>query len=457
MSQEPKKVDRRNFLYIGLGVLGLAALGVATYIALNPPVVTQTTTVPTTTIVTTTISKPYEGISLAAPVETLPCTQMVAERLPEFEKQTGIKVDWIFMPETDRRAKIRLDATTGAGTYQIFGIDIMYIPEFAEAKWIVPIKKYLDADYDFDDILPGFREAYGWKGEYYGVPVYGETTLLMYRKDLFELEGIKVPTTMDELWAAAEHFYRPPNMYGIALRGIRGEGLNVYTWTGFLRAFGGEYLKDGVPVFNSQEAIQATTFYRDIIKKFGPPGVSSFSWEDVEEIFKAGKCAMIIDASDFATRLEDPTKSLVAGKVGYALVPSGPAGRFPSIYTFGLSISAIGCKTEKIKEAAGHFISWATSKESEKIRAMMGDVSIDRESIFYSDLYKEKFGKYPGYIESVVESYKEALPDYRPRIPEWPEIGDKLGIVLEEIFAGTKDVKTGLNEAVDYAKKILKK
>ncbi|MEM3713862.1 MAG: hypothetical protein QXF82_02815, partial [Nitrososphaeria archaeon] len=74
MSQEPKKVDRRNFLYIGLGVLGLAALGVATYIALNPPVVTQTTTVPTTTIVTTTISKPYEGISLAAPVETLPCT-----------------------------------------------------------------------------------------------------------------------------------------------------------------------------------------------------------------------------------------------------------------------------------------------------------------------------------------------------------------------------------------------
>jgi ABC-type glycerol-3-phosphate transport system substrate-binding protein len=448
---EPKKVDRRKFIYAGLGTVALIAIGAAAYVAMNPPVVTQTVTT------STTVLKPYEGVSLTAPVETLPCTQMIAERLPEFESETGMKVNWIFMPETDRRAKIRLDASTGAGTYQIFGIDIMYIPEFAEAGWIVPIKKYLTSDYDFEDILPGFRNAYAWKGEYYGVPVYGETTLLMYRKDLFEKENIKVPTTMDELWKAAEHFYRPPNMYGIALRGIRGEGLNVYIWTGFLRAFGGEYLKDSEPVFNSPEAVQATTFYKDLITKFGPPGVTSFSWEDVEEIFKAGKCAMIIDASDFATRLEDPTKSLVAGKVGYAPVPAGPAGRFPSIYTFGLAISAIGCKTEKIKEAAGKFISWATSKDSEKIRAMMGDVSIDRESIFSSDIYKEKFGQYPGYIDSVVESYKEALPDYRPRIPEWPEIGDKLGIVLEEIFAGTKDVKAGLDEAVEAAREILKK
>ncbi|MEM2489467.1 MAG: sugar ABC transporter substrate-binding protein [Thermoplasmata archaeon] len=293
-------------------------------------------------------------------------------------------------------------------------------------------------------------------GVYYGVPVYGETTQLMYRRDLFEAEGIKVPETMDELWEVAKHFYRPPELYGIVLRGLRGEGMNVYIWTCFLRAFGGEYLRDKEAVFNSPEAVKATTFYRDLITKFGPPGCSSFSWSDVEDLFKAGKVAMIIDASDFATRLEDPTKSLVVGKVGYAPVPAGPAGRFPSIYTFGLSISAVGCKTEKEKEAAGLFIGWATSKDMERVRAMMGDVSISRKSAFESTFFKEKFGKYPGRIESAVQGYKEALPDYRPRIPEWPDIGDRLGIILEEIFAGKRDVKEGLDEAVAYANKVLK-
>jgi ABC-type glycerol-3-phosphate transport system substrate-binding protein len=398
--------------------------------------------------------KPYKGIELTVPVQALPSLQYVMKETPNFTEETGIIVKYVIYPELELRDKITMDLATGAGTFNVVGIDNMYVPEYVENDWIVALDPYLQPEYEVTDIYKKYRETNAWKGNLYAIGLYGETTLLYYRKDWFAEAGMAPPSTMDELLKAAKYFTNPPERYGIALRGLRGEGMNVYIWTGFLRAFGGKFFDENwEPVFNSQEAVQATKFYKDLVVNYSPPGCSSFSWSEVETAFEMGQIAMMIDASDMAFRVEDPEKSVIVGKAGYAPVPAGPAGRFPSIYTFGSAISKVGSKPGPEREAAAQWLQWATSKEMEWKKATdWGIVSVTRESVLSNHPF---FKEHSDYADAFNTDIEVALPDYRPRIPEWRKFGDILGIYLEKIFAGELSVEVGLGKAVKETRDIL--
>lgn len=402
--------------------------------------------------------QPFKGVELIVALRSLPETDYIMSRAGEFRSQTGIKLSFVLFPELQLREKLVLDATTRAGAYQVIAIDGGYVPEFAEAGWIVPLDRYIDRKWDVADILPKYREFLSHKGKLYALPVYGEATHLMYRKDLFDAAGVRPPKTMEELFALAEKFHKPPNMYGIAMRGLRGDGMNVYTWTEFLRSYGGDFwTPDWKPVLDSPQAIEGTRKYAELLRRFGPPGVATYSWDDVQTAFMAGKVAMIIDATNFFTRIENSAKSAIAGKIGYATVPAGPAGRYPGIYAMGFAISAIGAKTERERQAAALFIQWATSKEIEMDKALSaGIVSVTRRSVFNHPAFRAKYGKYNGWLESTVESLEIAMTEYRPRIPEWREIGNRIGIAIEEVLAGLKSPEVAMREANEYARKVFK-
>jgi len=398
--------------------------------------------------------KPYKGIELSIPVQALPSLQYVMTESSAFTEETGIILKYVIYPELELRDKLTLDLATGAGTFNVVGIDNQYIPEYAENGWILSLNPYIKPEYELNDIYDKYRATNSWEGQLYAIGLYGETTLLYYRKDLFRDAGIPTPETMEELLAAAKYFTNPPDMYGIALRGLRGEGMNVYIWTGFLRSFGGKFFDSNwEPIFNSAEAVEATEFYKNLILNYAPPGCSSFSWSEVETAFEMDQVAMMIDASDMAFRAEDPAKSLVAGKVGYAPVPAGPAGRFPSIYTFSAAISKVGAKSELEREAVAVWLQWATSKKMEWGKAMdWGIVSVTRESVLNQHPF---FLKHPDYAEAFNTDIGVALADYRPRIPEWRKFGDILGIYLEKIFIEEVSVQEGLDKAVEETRQIL--
>ena len=46
--------------------------------------------------------------------------------------------------------------------------------------------------YDKNDFISSLRDSLSYEGNMYAVPFYGESSFLMYRKDLFEQAGIKV-------------------------------------------------------------------------------------------------------------------------------------------------------------------------------------------------------------------------------------------------------------------------
>lgn len=397
--------------------------------------------------------KPFAGVEVDAALQSLPSTTFLTEKLPEFEARTGMKVRLHFLPEIELWDRIVMDVSTGVGTYEVIGMDPMFIPEFVEAGWILPIDEYVypDRAYDVEDIMPKYLGINQYKDKLYCLPVYGETTIIWYRKDLFDAAGMAPPDTVEQFWNAAKKFNNPPSVYGVAMRGMRGSSMNMFIWTTFLKGMGGDYFDaQWKPIFNNEKGVKAAEYYRDILRNFGPPGVATYTWDDTAIVLADGKVAMIIDSIDFLDRVVDPEKSNVIGKLGCAPVPRGEGGRHPAIFTLGLALSKPANKNAKQREASMEFIKWATSKEIEEGKAFEAHIPTPtRRSIFEDQRFTSKYGEdvYPGWLSSYITDLEIADPDFRPRIVEWRELGDRMGVAIEEIISGIKPAKKALDEA----------
>jgi multiple sugar transport system substrate-binding protein len=169
------------------------------------------------------------------------------------------------------------------------------------------------------------------------------------------------------------------------------------------------------------------------------------------EAFRAGKVAFMPNTELFYTWMEDKTKSEVAGKIGYAPIPTpmiAPA------WGHGLAISTVGAKTEAQRAAAGEFIGWVSSKEIEMQKLAKNFIPL-RTSTRNTPLMKKMF---PKDLLSAMDFSNTVSKITFWRIPEWPEIGDNLGIVLEQIYTGQRtDIQAGLDDAVEFAKQALSK
>lgn len=386
------------------------------------------------------------GTKITVALRSLSETDYIVSRLAEFEQATGIDVTIVTYAEQQLREKEVQDLTTGAGQFDVIAIDSVFIPEFARAGWLVPLAPYLDPEYDLADIPASVQGLFSWKGVLYAAPVYAEITHLMYRKDLFEKEGIAVPTTFEELEEVAAHFTRPPMLYGLAMRGLRGNGMNVYTWATWFRAYGGEFLDEqSRPIFNDAAGVKATEEYARLLQEYGPPGVAGYSWDNVQTAFTSGRVAMIIDANNFYTRIEDPDKSAIAGNIGYAVVPAGPEGSFPGNYALGFAISSVGARSDREKQAAAAFISWATSKQMQMDSLDAGIVSQTRTSVLESDKFAQTL--HPEWLDSTLVSWEITNPHHRPLFPGWRSMGDLIGIAVQQVISGERGAQEALDEA----------
>ena len=382
-------------------------------------------------------------------------SDFIGNALPKFEALTGIKVDYQPFPELELHEKTLVAFTAHAGLYDIVMQDFMFTPQYAKAGFTLPLDDFINdpsltdkAWYKPEDFLKGLWSAMQYDGKTMAIPLTGETTLLQYREDLFKAKGLRVPTTFDELWAAAKALNNPPQIYGIGLRGQRGQGMNIFTWTQFFRGFGGKFFKDFpkdmTPTVNTPEAVKATQFYADILKNFGPPGVANWTNMDMYAAQQTGKIAMTMDANAFGPIIDDPAKSKTAGKWRYAVVPGGPGGPAPAIYTHCLSMAA----DSKNKTAAWLFISWVTGPEMTKARGFATGVPT-RESTWTDAEYMAKLTSVGAgtYTKATAESMKIADGQYRPIFPNWREMGDILGIAVQSVIAGSATAQDAMDRA----------
>jgi sorbitol/mannitol transport system substrate-binding protein len=165
----------------------------------------------------------------------------------------GIEVNWVTLEENDLRQKVTKDISTKGGQYDILTIGMYETPIWGKKGWLVPLKGLEDPD----DFLPSDVGGLSYNGTLYAAPFYGESSFVMYRKDLMEKAGLKMPDapTWDFIEDAAKKMTdRATGVNGICLRGKAGWGENMAFIDSMANSFGARWFDEKwVPQFDSAE------------------------------------------------------------------------------------------------------------------------------------------------------------------------------------------------------------
>jgi multiple sugar transport system substrate-binding protein len=411
-----------------------------------------------------------EGESISVAVIPASYFENLLGLLPQFEALTGIKVRAEKVPPGQIRQKAMLDLSSKTATYATHAADPMYYPLYVSNKWVEPLDKYLadtsltdPAWFNVNDVLKAWRDANSIDGKLYGMPYDGEVTVQVYRKDLYAAKGLKPAETYDQLLANAKALNDPANrMYGLAMRGFAGAGQNMYIYPSLFRGFGGDWFHNKSLVVNSPEAVKALEWYVNALSQYAPPAVRNWNWPDIADAFSQGTVGCYLDAHSSAAVITNPEKSKVVGKVAYARWPKGPSGkRVTSIWNWGFPINA--ALSEKQKKATWLFISWAASAETQARTSWKFEGPAKRSGLNRLSLWKApEFAtamKDAGdnFIPAALESLEHDTDvEWRPRVPQWPAIGETMATAIQSALVGQKKPKEALDEAQARIAQIMK-
>lgn len=394
-------------------------------------------------------AKPYAGTRLAVLMEGHPTTDGIQALLPEFTEATGIEVELEVVPESDITAKMLLEFSSGSGRYDVVQNNIIFVPGFVEAGYIEPLDELAAAapDYlDKPDFVPGYLNTNVLDDKLYGLPVYGESTFVMYRKDLFEEYGIAIPESFADIEAAAKTIEEKSNgeITGITMRGAQGIH-SVYVWAGYLWGFGGEFINaEGGSALATPEAAASLDAFARVLRDYGPVGVANFGWEENRILFQQGKAGITLDATVNGAFNEDPEISSIVGKVGYLPVPvetDAPLGGSSSLAVHSLYISAASAN----KEAAWLFSSWATAKEQQiKSLEIAPNSGVTSQAALDSEAFNSRYGAFK---DAMIASINQGNPQYLPTVAAANEIINNAGIAVSKVLAGTASATDALAEA----------
>ncbi|WP_284420047.1 MULTISPECIES: sugar ABC transporter substrate-binding protein [unclassified Bradyrhizobium] len=388
----------------------------------------------------------------------------------EFTKANpDIAVKWVTLEENVLRQRVTTDIATKGGQFDILTIGTYEVPIWAKKNWLVPLDK-LGADYDAGDILPKIKDAVSVDGKLYAAPFYGESSMVMYRTDLFDKAGLKMPEspTWDFVINAAKKLTdKPGGVFGICLRGKAGWGENMAFLTAMSNSFGARWFDEKwQPQFNTPEWKTTLTTYVELMKEAGPPGASSNGFNENLALFNSGKCAMWIDATVAASFVTNPKESKVADKVGFALAPNTGLGKNANwLWAWSLAVPAGSQKVE----AAEKFIAWATSKDYLKLVASKdGWANVPpgtRTSLYKNEEYL-KVAPFAKLTLASIDAADPNKPTVKPvpyvgvqyaAIPEFQGIGTAVGQQFSAALAGSMTVDAALAAAQSSTEREMKR
>ena len=387
----------------------------------------------------------------------------------EFTKENpGIELEWVTLEENVLRQRVTTDIATKGGQYDIMTIGTYEVPIWGKKGWLVPLDD-LPASYDVDDILPAIRAGLTVDGHLYAAPFYGESSMVMYRKDLMEKAGLQMPKapTWDFIAKAARAMTdKDKGIYGICLRGKAGWGENMAFLTAMANSFGAKWFdKDWKPQLDSEAWKKTLTFYLDLMKDAGPPGASSNGFNENLALFQSGKCGMWIDATVAASFVTNPEDSTVADQVGFALAPDTGLGKRGNwLWAWSLAIPAGSKKVEDAKK----FIAWATSKDYLALVASKdgwANVPPGTRASLYAN---PEYAKVP-FAEMTLESINSADPTHPTvdpvpyvgiqfvAIPEFQGIATAVGQQFAAALAGNVSADQALKSAQSITERAMRK
>lgn len=363
-----------------------------------------------------------------------------------------VKVDVLSYPEL--LTKITADFVGDTKSYDLVTMDIVWAGQFAEAGYSVALDEWIardKAELALDDIYSILMTSLGqYEGRQVAYPFAGYANVLAYRTDLYEAAGLQAPTTIEDLVAAAEKLTdRDQGIYGFVANGQKGPAV-AQDWMQYNAQQGGSIIgTDGKPALNSVANIDSMTVYEKLFAETAPPGAVEFDWGGREESFRQGIVANMQTWSVGAAGYSDPAMSKVVGKV--AIVPAPvQAGMEPTFGVGGWGLAINADIDTAQQEAAWAYIKWLTGPSVQKELNMAGASSYLRRSTLAD---KDLLARYP-YLPVIAKSFESGNGEYRPRIPQYPEIQDILGTAVNAVLVGDEDPKAALDRAQEEALKL---
>jgi len=392
---------------------------------------------------------PFEGTTIKALFLDRPGYVAAQELIPQFEEATGIDVEWEVLPYENSREREVLDFTSATGEFDVVLVDVVWIGEFAASGWLTPLETFYndpalaDPNLNLEGFFPVLLDSFGtWDGVVYGLPFDNYSGLLYYNRCMLEDAGFSEPPAT---WTQLLEEYAPAltqpdeDRYAFALQSRRGETQSADSFMRVLWPFGGALIDPETfePSLQTEASLEGLTF-RQALMEYMPPGIVDYDHSEAVNALAQGRVAMITEWSSFYATLADPEASTITDCLAVATEPEGPAGLKPALGGFSLGVNAFSSPEE---QAASYlFIQWITSEEMARPYVEAGGVS-GRTSVYEDPAIREAFP----YVEPLVTSWQAdtAVPFFRPRFPEWPQISEIIADYGTRMMLGELSVEEG--------------
>jgi len=376
----------------------------------------------------------------------------------------NINVKYDVMPENILRGKVTEDVATNAGKFDVVTIGSYEVPLWSKNGWLVNLSKEMNTQgtaavkaYDVNDLLQPIRSALSYKKSLYALPFYGESSMMMYRKDIFQKDHLVMP--LHPTWSQVQHFAQVikkdnKGITPIELRGLPGWGEQLAPLDTVINAFGGEWFNmKWQPQFNNPATVKAVKFYVNLLRNDGEAGAASDGFVECETLYSQGKGAMWVDATSAAP---DFAGTAAAAKTGYAYSPTEVTARGSHwLWSWALALDSAG----KNQTAATKFIMWATSKQYAKLVVQHYGLAQSPPGTRYSILNNPALQKVAPWTKIEVNSINTADPNH-PTLQPVPYTGvqyvdipefEGLGTQVSQDFAAAITGSTSVVHALSQA------
>jgi sorbitol/mannitol transport system substrate-binding protein len=403
--------------------------------------------------------------------------QDIAKLTPSlFTKKSGIKVKYTILDEGKLRQVTTRDVGSGGKAFDAVMIGPYEAPQFGAAgllKDLTPLAKANKA-YNYKDLIPAVRNALSAKGHMYASPFYGESSFLMYRKDVLAKNDVKMP--LHPTWqqvASAARKIKTSSMAGICLRGKPGWGDLGAAFTTVLNTFGGTWWSaksNGKPdkAQVDQPAFKtALDFYANLVQDAGEKDAANSSYNECLTQYQAGKVAMWYDATVAAGFLE-ANDSPVKGKNGYAFAPVNKTKASGWLWTWALAIP----KSSRNPADAWKYIAWATGPQYLKAagpRVKGGWAAIPpgtRLSTYRIPQYKKAAKAFAATTLAAMKAAPITNPGTTKRpglpgvqyvgIPQFQDVGNRCTQLFSAVIAGSMKDTSAISQCQQIATQAIK-
>ncbi len=351
-----------------------------------------------------------------------------------------VTVNLEFVPYEGLHDKTVLAQGSGGG-YDVVLFDVIWPAEYATNKVLVDVSDKVTPEMK-SGVLPGAWTTVKYEGRHYGMPWILDTKYLFYNKEILEKAGIKNPP---KTWAELSEQAKTIKDKGLLATPIAWSWSQaeaaICDYTTLVSAYGGSFIKDGKPVFQTGGGLDALNYMVDSYKSgLTNPNSKEFLEEDVRRVFQNGEAAFALNWTYMYNMANDPKDSKVAGKVGVVPAPGVEGKSTVSAVngSMGLGITS----TSKHPDEAWKYITFMTSQPTQNQYAKL---SLPIWASSYDDPAVSK-GQ-----EELIAAAKIGLAAMypRPTTPKYQELSTALQQAVQESLLGQAKPEDALKTAAE--------